>query len=169
MRPVPLEDRRDRPTGTKNAAIAVLSSFLPTGLCLPCRLATCQFCLFRPPRTLLRLRCLTRRLCFVPYRFLLRRRWRRAFPVARLLPTLDVFCPFPAFLTHPPMRRSRRQFGLRLRRSGAMDERARIKVLHDRDSGELLLVGVRCFLFQTGIVRRCRCNATPILIVWFSV
>jgi hypothetical protein len=132
--------------------LCLLSSFLPTGFCFPCRLATCQFCLFRPPRTLLRLRCLTRRLCFVSH-LLLRRRRRRGFPFAHLLPTLDIFCPFPAILTHPPRRW--RRLGLRLRRSRTMDERARVKVLHDRDGGELLLVRVRCLLFQTGVVRRC--------------
>jgi hypothetical protein len=142
-----------------------LTPFLPACLCLPCRLAACQFCLFRPPRTLLRLRCLTRRLCFVSHCFVLR---RCGFPFTRLLPSLDVFCPSPIILTHPPTRR-RRRFGLRLRRSGTMDECARIEVLYDRDGGELLLVGVRCLLFQTGVVRRCRCNATPILIVRFGV
>ena len=97
--------------GNKLCSDCFSSSFLPTGLRsrLPCRLATCQFCLFRPPRTLLRLRCLTCRLCFVSHLFLLRhRRCRRAFPSARLLPTLDVFCPFPAILTYPPRRRRRR-------------------------------------------------------------
>ena len=50
-----------------------------------------------------------------------------------------------------------------------MNERARVKVLHDCDSGELLFVRVRSLLFQTGVVRLCRSNAMPFLIVRFRI
>ena len=50
-----------------------------------------------------------------------------------------------------------------------MNERARVKILHDRDGGELLLVGIRSLLFQTDFVVRCRCNAMPLLIVRISI
>ncbi|SRR6266404_4022648 len=109
-----------------------------------------QFCLFRPSSVLLRLCCSTCRSCLIPHLVC-----RCGFPFARLL-TLDVSRRF--LLTHTPRRRW--LFDLRFGGSGAVKERARIKVLHDRDVANC---SSSCFVFSASVIRWY--NAIPFFVV----